>query len=100
MSNDGSSTLKNLTDTKLVSFALGQPKKSRFQKEREEKELKKKLDEKEAAKVFESFVESFQDHDDGPIKTFVRSGESRPKKTREMDSFMDELEVELLDIPQ
>lgn len=59
MSGD-SSALKKLTDSKLTTFALGQVKKSRFQREREEKELKKKQDEEEAAKIYESFVESFE----------------------------------------
>mmetsp|Transcript_23814 Transcript_23814/g.32777 ORF Transcript_23814/g.32777 Transcript_23814/m.32777 type:complete len:93 (-) Transcript_23814:3197-3475(-) len=48
-------------------------KKSRFQKAREEKELKKKLDDEEAAKVYDSFVASFtEDEQNG--KTFVRGG--------------------------
>jgi U2-associated protein SR140 len=71
-------TLKSLSDSKLISFAIGQQKKSRFQKQREEKELKKKIDEDEAAKVYESFVESFQNPNPDNIKTFVRAGEKVP----------------------
>lgn len=74
-------TLKNLTTEKLISFAVGTQKKSRFQKAREEQEAKKKLDEEEAAKVYQSFVQSFQEDDDEEGedrhrggKRFVRGG--------------------------
>jgi hypothetical protein len=73
-----SSTIRNLSDTKLLSFAIGQQKKSRFQKAREDKELKKKIDEEEAAKVYETFVESFK-HDDTEAKKFIKGGESSYK---------------------
>eukprot|EP00981_Chlorochromonas_danica_P011536 scaffold4094_cov201-Ochromonas_danica.AAC.6 len=66
-------SLKNISDSKLVTFAIGQQKKSRFQKAREEQEAKKKQDDLEAAKVYESFVASFDVDEDG-LKTFVRSG--------------------------
>src|SRR5690348_8735050 len=35
-------SMKTITDSKLVNFAVGQQKKTRFQKLRDEKELKKK----------------------------------------------------------
>ena len=63
-----------ISDSKLVSFAVGQQKKSRFHKSREEKEIKRKEEDKEAAKVYESFVASFAD--ESSEKTFVRSGGS------------------------
>jgi hypothetical protein len=50
-----------------------QQKKTRFQKAREEKELKKKLDEEEAAKLYDSFVDSFKDEDQNS-KVFIRGG--------------------------
>eukprot|EP01038_Epipyxis_sp_PR26KG_P014491 gene14491-19453_t len=67
-------SMKTITDSKLVNFAVGQQKKSRFQKSREEKEAKKKQDEEEAAKVYDSFVASFGDGNDDQSKTFVRGG--------------------------
>jgi hypothetical protein len=63
---------KTLTDSKLVTFVVGQQKKSRFQKAREEKELKQKLDDEATAKVLDSFVSSFTE--DSESKTFVRGG--------------------------
>lgn len=65
-------SLRTITETKLVSFAVGQQKKSRFQKAREDAEEKRKEEEKEAAKVYQSFVASFEVPDDGGGKTFVR----------------------------
>lgn len=65
-------TSKPIADSKLVTFVVGQQKKSRFQKAREEKELKQKLDDEETAKVYDSFVSSFTEEEDG--KTFVRGG--------------------------
>lgn len=66
---------KPIADSKLITFAVGQQKKSRFQKAREEKELKQKLDDEETAKVYDSFVSSFTEEEDG--KTFVRGGSNR-----------------------
>ena len=63
-------SLKTITDSKLASFAVGQQKKSRFQKAREEAEAKKKEEELAAAKVYGEFVASFTTEDDS--KTFVR----------------------------
>lgn len=63
-----------ISESKLVSFAIGQQKKSRFQKAREDKELKQKLDDEATAKVYDSFVSSFTEEEDG--KTFVRGGKS------------------------
>jgi U2-associated protein SR140 len=59
-----------ISQGKLAAFAVGTQKKSRFQKAREERELKKKQEEQEAASVYESFVASFAVEEDG--KTFVR----------------------------
>ena len=64
-----------ISESKLVSFAIGQQKKSRFQKAREDKELKQKLDDEATAKVYDSFVSSFTEEDGG--KTFVRGGLSK-----------------------
>lgn len=64
-------SMKTISKGKLATFAVGQQKKSRFQKAREEKEKKAKEEEAEAAAVYESFVASFEDGDaDG--KTFIR----------------------------
>lgn len=105
--------LHKLTETKLTTFAIGQVKKSRFQREREEKEQKRKKDEEDAANMYESFVESFESGPPssakGP-KEFVKGGgcgrssgeaqpfssSSKPKMRRELDLFMDEAQVSLL----
>lgn len=68
-------TGNQISESKLVSFAIGQQKKSRFQKAREDKELKQKLDDEATAKVYDSFVSSFTEEEDG--KTFVRGGLSK-----------------------
>lgn len=68
-------TNNQISESKLVSFAIGQQKKSRFQKAREDKELKQKLDDEATAKVYDSFVSSFTEEEDG--KTFVRGGLSK-----------------------
>eukprot|EP01040_Poterioochromonas_malhamensis_P009251 gene9251-10040_t len=112
-------TLKNLSEEKLVSFAIGSQKKSRFQKAREEQEAKRKQDEEEAAKVYKSFVQSFQEDDDDEeegfdqrgSKKFVRGGAGggrgngdvyrmsqsssagRPSKNSEMDKLMQEMKT-------
>ncbi|RYG69336.1 hypothetical protein EON64_02975 [archaeon] len=54
----------------MISFSLAQ-KKNRFQKAKEEKEARRKQDEEEAAKVYESFVESFSANDEY-AKTFIK----------------------------
>lgn len=87
-------SLKTITDTKLVAFAVGNQKKSRFQKAREEQELKKKQEEQEAAKIYDDFVASFEDKSDK--KTFVpaggsTSGSSSSKKSSEMERIMEEM---------
>ena len=46
--------MKTISQGKLAAFAVGQQKKSRFQKAREEKEQKKRQEEEEAAKVHRS----------------------------------------------
>ena len=68
-------SMKTITTDKLAAFAVGTQKKSRFQKAREEKEIKKKQEEEEAAKVFDSFVASFTEDEDK--KTFVRGGKAQ-----------------------
>lgn len=64
-------SMKTISQGKLATFAVGQQKKSRFQKAREEKEQKRKQEELEAASVYESFVASFEVDEDNS-KTFVR----------------------------
>ena len=46
-------SMSRITDSKLASFAVGQQKKSRFQKAREDEEKKKRLEVEEAAKVYD-----------------------------------------------
>lgn len=70
----GGST-KTISDSKLVAFALGKQQKSRFQKAREEKEAKKRQDEQEAAREYDSFVASFVD-EEGSSKVFIRGGQT------------------------
>eukprot|EP01041_Mallomonas_annulata_P005425 gene5425-10875_t len=65
-------SLKTISDSKLATFAIGQQKKSRFQKAREEKELKKKQEDEEAAKVYDQFVASFEVQEGS--KAFIRGG--------------------------
>lgn len=65
--------IQTISDSKLVAFAIGTQKKSRFQKAREEQEAKRKQNELEAAKVYESFVASFNTDEEG-VKKFVRGG--------------------------
>jgi hypothetical protein len=92
-------TLKNLSAEKLISFTVGPTKKSRFQKAREVEEAKRKQQEEETAKVYETFVSSFNDQDDeedegdgnGRQKRFIPSGKS--KKNSEMDRLMEEMKV-------
>lgn len=67
-------SLKTISDNKLATFAVGQQKKSRFQKAREEAEERKRQEERETAKLYDSFVASFEGDGDG--KTFVRGAAS------------------------
>lgn len=77
--------LKTISDNKLAAFAVGQQKKSRFQKQREEKEQKRKEEEAAAAKLYDSFVESFkgknEGDDDEPLP-FVRSRGSSQSQSK------------------
>lgn len=102
-------SMRTITDTKLVTFAVGQQKKTRFQKQRDEREQKKKQDEEAAAEVYDSFVASFTEDDD--VKTFVRGStfhddgehggkageiyklDRRAAKMSEMDKIMHEMKV-------
>ncbi|TMW62227.1 hypothetical protein Poli38472_009720 [Pythium oligandrum] len=69
-------SLASLTDEKLARFAIGQQKKSKFEKEREEREAKKRKADAEAAAMYATFVASFENEDDRQGKAFVRSGQS------------------------
>ena len=62
--------MKTISDDKLATFVIGRQKKTKFQREKEEREAKRREAENEAAKVYESFVASF----DGSAssQTFVR----------------------------
>lgn len=53
-------SMKTISESKLTTFAIGQQKKSRFQKAREEAEEKQRQEDEETAKVYDSFVASFQ----------------------------------------
>ena len=72
------SSMKTISDSKLATFAVGQQKKSRFQKAREEAEEKKRIEELETSKLYDTFVASFESDDNS--KTFVRgsSGAGHP----------------------
>ena len=65
-------SMRTITENKLATFAVGQQKKSRFQKAREDKETKKKLDDEAASVEYEKFVATFSEVDNS--KTFVRGG--------------------------
>lgn len=95
-------SMRTITDTKLVNFALGQQKKTRFQKLRDAKEQKEKEDAEEAALVYQSFAASFTGSEDS--KSFVRSSASgngsggavyKVSKTSEMDRLLAEMKVRL-----
>ncbi|KAL8011609.1 putative RNA recognition motif domain, CID domain, SWAP/Surp superfamily [Plasmopara halstedii] len=68
------SSLMSLTDDKLARFALGHQKKTKFQKEREDREAKKRQADEEAARIYATFVASFDNEDEIKGKAFVRSG--------------------------
>ncbi|TYZ66440.1 hypothetical protein PybrP1_002413 [[Pythium] brassicae (nom. inval.)] len=68
------SSLARLTDDKLARFALGQQRKTKFEKEREEREARKRQADEEAAQMYATFVASFEDEDATLGKAFVRAG--------------------------
>ena len=68
-------SLKTISESKLATFALGQVKKSRFQKAKEDAEEKKRLDQIEASKAYESFAASFDAGGEPNSKSFVRSAD-------------------------
>jgi len=94
-------SLQTITSDKLASFAIGANKKSRFQKNREEKEAKEKAEAQAAAQVFDSFVASFEGDDDDdnqnmPLKAFVKESTSTittqsKSKTSNMDILFNEM---------
>jgi U2-associated protein SR140 len=63
--------MKTISDDKLATFVIGRQKKTKFQREKEEREAKKREAENEAAKVYESFVASF-DGSSAENNTFIR----------------------------
>ncbi|CAM9531688.1 unnamed protein product, partial [Phaeothamnion confervicola] len=71
----------SLTREKVTSFAIGQQKKTRFQKEKEANEARKKAEEEATASVFDDFVASFgagggrSSGEDLNAKTFMRGGD-------------------------
>lgn len=67
-------SLKTISEDKLATFAVGKQRKSQLQRAREEAEEKKRLEEIEASKLYDSFVASFEGDDDSNSKTFVRGG--------------------------
>ncbi|CAI5716105.1 unnamed protein product [Peronospora effusa] len=88
------SSLTSLTDDKLARFVLGHQKKTKFQKEREDREAKKRQADEEAAMIYATFVASFDNEDETKGKTFVRaaiqgdrqsSGEMYRLKSKESD---------------
>ncbi|KAL4117852.1 hypothetical protein PRIC2_010181 [Phytophthora ramorum] len=68
------SSLTALTDDKLARFVLGHQKKTKFQKDREDREAKKRQADEEAAKIYATFVASFDNEDETKGKAFVRGG--------------------------
>ncbi|KAI9910055.1 hypothetical protein PsorP6_010674 [Peronosclerospora sorghi] len=73
------SSLAALTDDKLARFVLGHQKKTKFEKinvkqEREDREVKRRQADKESAKIYATFVASFNDEDDIKGKTFPEFG--------------------------
>ncbi|KAL4166845.1 hypothetical protein KRP22_012334 [Phytophthora ramorum] len=68
------SSLTALTDDKLARFVLGHQKKTKFQKDREDRKAKKRQADEEAAKIYATFVASFDNEDETKGKAFVRGG--------------------------
>ena len=68
-------SLETISSEKIEKFQTGLQKKSRFQKAREEKELKEKQEAEAAAAIYGDFVKSFG-VDEEPIQ-FVPSGSSQ-----------------------
>lgn len=63
-------SLKTISDNKLITFAVGKQTKSRFVRAKEDAETRKRENEKDAAKIYDTFVKSFEDP--GDSKIFVR----------------------------
>ncbi|CAI5739911.1 unnamed protein product [Peronospora destructor] len=84
------SSLTSLTDDKLARFVLGHQKKTKFHKEREDREAKKRQADEEAAMMYATFVASFDNEDETKGKTFrgsemnKRSNEMKQKETEQM----------------
>ncbi|GAB9468342.1 hypothetical protein Gpo141_00005661 [Globisporangium polare] len=66
------SSLTSLTDDKLARFVIGRQKKTKFEKDREEREARKRQADDEAAQIYAKFVASFENEDDTLGKAFVR----------------------------
>jgi U2-associated protein SR140 len=64
--------LKTLTSSKLAAFVMGQQQKSRFQREKEERDERRRVADAEAALVYEEFVTDFDR--DARSQPFVRAG--------------------------
>ena len=84
--------MANITENKLISFQLAPQKKSRFQKAKEEEQLKKIQDEEAAKKALEDFTSSFVDSSSnsnsngrGGRKAFVKSGETYTRQPTASD---------------
>ncbi|CAK4135126.1 unnamed protein product [Aphanomyces euteiches] len=60
---------------KKTFFSLGFTKKSKFDREKEQREMRQKKADEETAKVYESFVASFQQSE---APSFVRPGQNAP----------------------
>ncbi|KAF1329360.1 U2-associated splicing factor, partial [Globisporangium splendens] len=71
-------SLTALTDDKLARFVIGQQKKTKFEKDREDRVAKKRQADEEAAKIYAQFVASFEDEEATLGKAFVR-GETAVK---------------------
>ena len=72
-------SLETISSEKIEKFQTGLQKKSRFQKAREEKELKEKQEAEAAAAIYGDFVKSFGVEDE-PVR-FVPSGSGTNSKT-------------------
>ncbi|XP_038050336.1 U2 snRNP-associated SURP motif-containing protein-like isoform X2 [Patiria miniata] len=70
-------SMKTISQNKLKAFSVGQMNLGKKLSKRAEEEQKKKAQEKEAAKVFEEFVASFEDSSNLG-KTFVRGSTINP----------------------
>ncbi|KAI9094909.1 hypothetical protein DFS34DRAFT_651700 [Phlyctochytrium arcticum] len=82
-------SIKKISNIKLKTFSVGIQKKTPFQRQKEEAELKKKKEDEEAARVYAEFVADFE-QDANPPKGWVKGGTMMPSAAFSRDDYDDE----------